>query len=46
MQDGFTTLMLNDRLDLTVESLIVSEKYKEFFSDNEINNCLKKLGKL
>ncbi len=33
--DGFTALWDQGRLDLTVETLVVSEQYRELFSDDE-----------
>lgn len=34
--DGFTTLWELGRLDLTVESLILNPKYRELFTDEEV----------
>jgi hypothetical protein len=33
--DGFTALWERGRLDLTVETLVLSEQYRELFSDEE-----------
>ena len=43
--DGFTTLLIKGRLDLTIESSVISEKYSTLFSVEEVNYCKKVLGK-
>ena len=35
MSDGFVALWRRDRLDLTVEALVVQSKWDELFSDEE-----------
>ena len=43
VSDGFTKLALKQRLDLSIESLIVNPKYESIFTKDEINNCRIKL---
>ena len=42
--DGFATLMILGRTDLTMESSVVKEEYKELFTDEEVAYCLSVLG--
>lgn len=42
--DGFATLMIHGRADLTMESSVIKEEYKELFTDEEIAYCLSVLG--
>ncbi|WP_237389747.1 hypothetical protein [Bacillus sp. USDA818B3_A] len=45
--DGFTTLWEFGRLDLTVEALILKQKYQELFTDEErhtVSELLKQYG--
>ena len=37
--DGFTTLLLNGRTDLTVEDSVCNPEYAELFEDFEIEYC-------
>lgn len=39
ISDGFTTLYLCGRLDLTVEDSVCKEKYQSLFSSDEIAYC-------
>lgn len=39
ISDGFTTLQMAGRLDLTMEASVVAAEYSELFSDNEVNYC-------
>ena len=39
ISDGFTTLQMAGRLDLTMEASVVSPEYVELFSDDEVNYC-------
>ena len=41
--EGFTTLFMVGRLDLTMEAAILEEKYKPLFSQYEIEFCRKRL---
>lgn len=43
--DGYTTLLLMGRLDLTMEDSVVNDKYKELFDQAEIEYCQKLLGR-
>lgn len=43
MSDGFTTLFLCGRLDLTMETSVCKPEYKELFSFEEIEYCKKVL---
>lgn len=43
ISDGFTKLALKQRLDLSVESLVVDPKYDRIFTSEEIDNCKRKL---
>jgi len=43
---GLTTLWENGRLDLSVESQVLKEKYKELFTENEISICKIRLTQL
>lgn len=37
--DSFNTLLEAGRLELTMEAVIVQEKYGELFTDEEVNSC-------
>lgn len=37
--DGYTTLLLCGRLDLTMEDSVCKSKYKQLFSEQEISYC-------
>ena len=39
ISDGFTTLQMAGRLDLTMESSVVAPEYAELFTDDEVNYC-------
>lgn len=39
VSDGFTTLQMCGRLDLTMEAAVVERKYAELFTDDEVNSC-------
>lgn len=41
--EGFTRLWECKRLDLSLENLILKDKYKELFTDNERQLCLDRL---
>lgn len=41
--DGFTRLWECKRLDLSLEALIIKDKYKELFTEEEIEKCLNRL---
>lgn len=43
ISDGFTKLALKQRLDLSIESLVVDPKYSRIFTTEEIDNCRRKL---
>ena len=43
MSDGFTELSQRNRLDLTVEALVVQSKWDELFSDEERQIALSRL---
>lgn len=43
--DGFTTLLLKGRLDLTMEDFVCNPAYKDLFEQYEIDYCRKVLGK-
>ena len=38
--DGFTTLFMVGRTDLTMESSVIKEEYRELFTADEITYCL------
>lgn len=42
--DGFTTLYLCDRLDLTMENSVCKEEYRSLFTADEIAYCKMVLG--
>lgn len=41
--DGLTALYLCNRLDLTVEALVIKEKYKKLFTEEELKTAEKRL---
>lgn len=41
--DGYTALYMRDRLDLTVEALVIKPEWKELFTDDEIGMAIKRL---
>ena len=43
--DGFIKLLEADRLDLSVENLVIQSKYKNIFTQKEIDTCKRRLGK-
>ena len=43
--DGFGTLLLCGRLDLSMEDSVCKEEYAELFSPEEIMHCQKMLGR-
>ncbi|WP_101910009.1 hypothetical protein [Marasmitruncus massiliensis] len=43
--DGYTTLLLMGRLDLTMEDSVVEDKYKAMFEQTEVEYCRKLLGR-
>ena len=43
-QDGYTTLFLNSRLDLTMEHSVCKPEYHELFTEEEITYCKSLLG--
>lgn len=42
--DGYTTLLLCGRLDLTMEHSVCKSEYKALFTDHEISYCKSLLG--
>ena len=42
--DGFTTLILCQRLDLSMEDSVVKDEYKNLFTVDEIDYCKSVLG--
>lgn len=42
--DGFTTLLLCNRLDLTMEASVIKEEFKDLFTLEEIDYCKSVLG--
>lgn len=42
--DGYTTLLLHGRLDLTMEDSVRDPKYRQLFTDEEISYCEALLG--
>jgi hypothetical protein len=43
--EGFRRLIIENRLELTVEAIVVKEKYKSLFSKKEILKSMKRLEK-
>ena len=43
ISDGFTNLALKNRLDLSIESLVVEPKYDRIFTSEEIDNLKEKI---
>ena len=43
--DGFTRLLLEQRLDLSMEASVCKEEYHILFTEDEIAYCKKVLGK-
>ena len=43
--DGFTTLLLNGRLDLTMEDSVCNPEYHDLFEQFEIDYCKNILGR-
>lgn len=41
---GYTDLLLVNRVDLSIEFMVVKEKYKELFTGEEIRICKERLG--
>ena len=41
---GYTDLLLVNRVDLSIEFMVVKEKYKELFTTEEIRICKERLG--
>ena len=44
VSDGFTALWERGRLDLTVETLVLSEEYRELFSEDEREGAAARLA--
>ena len=44
VSDGFTALWERGRLDLTVETLVLSEQYRELFSEDEREGAAARLA--
>lgn len=44
VSDGFTSLWERGRLDLTVEALVLSEQYRELFSEDEREGAAARLA--
>lgn len=43
---SFTVLWENNRLDLSVEALVINPKYHSLFTEEEIKSCENRLSKL
>lgn len=43
ISDGFMELLQNNRLDLTVEALVIKDEYRHLFSDSEIEEATQRL---
>lgn len=43
--DGYTTLFICQRLDLTMEDSVSNEKYASLFTKEEIDYCMRLLGR-
>ena len=43
--DGFTTLLLNGRLDLTMEDSVCKPEYRDLFEQYQIDYCKTVLGR-
>ena len=47
MQDvqssGFATLIMINKLELSVEASVIKDKYKDLFTDAEVQNSIRKL---
>lgn len=41
--DGFITLYSKNRLDLSIEHFVIQPKYKELFTEEEIERCITRL---
>lgn len=39
ISDGFDKLQKANRIDLTMEAIIVKKEYAELFTDDEVNSC-------
>lgn len=39
ISDGFTTLQMAGRLDLSLEATVADSRYGALFSDDEVNHC-------
>ena len=46
LSDGFEALYLRGRLDLTIEAVILQEKWRELFSEEELSIARKRLEDL
>lgn len=42
--DGFTTLLLCGRLELTMEASVIKDEFRDLFSSEEISYCKSVLG--
>lgn len=42
---GFKSLVLKRRLDLSVEKVVIKDKYKNLFTEHDIKICKEKLGR-
>ena len=40
---GFATLIMINKLELSVEASVIKDKYKDLFTDAEIQNSIRKL---
>lgn len=43
ISDGFVTLQMCGRLDLSMEAVVVDKKYAGLFTDDEVNTCFMRL---
>lgn len=44
--EGFTKLWELNRLDLTIEALVLQNEYRELFDESDLKVCQERLGKL
>lgn len=43
ISDGFVTLQMCGRMDLSMEASVVDKKYADLFTDDEVNACFMRL---
>ena len=44
ISDGFTEMALLDRLDLTMETLVLQDYFRELFTEQELSRARERLG--